>query len=215
MVTTEEIDAALHPHGLIRLGQAANKERDLPGRQIIMIGNVGPAMWQAFSAAREYDDDGPDRLNRWTRRILSDVSADLNVAIRFPFDGPPYHPFQQWMLATGTAFQSPIGLLIHSEYGLWFAMRGALLIDAPLVDVQITLVSPCDTCTEKPCLSTCPVNSFSSGGYDVPACKTHLATLQGEDCMSQGCRARRACPVGTSYHYSPDQALLHMTAFRD
>lgn len=215
MVTSEKFDDALHPYGLVQLGRTVNHERELPGNQIVIVGNAGPQMWQAFRTAPEYADGGPDRLNRWTRRVLSKVATDLEIAIRFPFDGPPYFPFQQWMLATGAAFQSPIGLLIHPEFGLWFAMRGAFLVEGPLAGIETNLTSPCDTCANKPCLLTCPVSAFSPEGYDVPGCKAHLATPQGEDCMSLGCRARRACPVGTGHHYGSDQARLHMTAFRD
>jgi hypothetical protein len=32
--------------------------------------------------------------------------------------------------------------------------------------------------------------------------------------MGEGCRARRACPVGRDYRYAPDQAAFHMRPFR-
>jgi hypothetical protein len=42
-----------------------------------------------------------------------------------------------------------------------------------------------------------------------------LETKEGEDCMTLGCRARRACPVGREFTYVPDQAGFHMRAFLD
>jgi epoxyqueuosine reductase len=47
----------------------------------------------------------------------------------------------------------------------------------------------------------------------VPACVDHLRQPQGDDCLTLGCRARRACPIGRDYHYASAQAHLHMSAF--
>jgi hypothetical protein len=47
----------------------------------------------------------------------------------------------------------------------------------------------------------------------VAACVGHLETPAGAECMAEGCRARRACPVGTDYRYEPAQAAFHMRAF--
>ena len=50
--------------------------------------------------------------------------------------------------------------------------------------------------------------------YDVPACAAHLAASAGEDCLGNGCLARRACPVGQDYAQSAEQAAFHLEAFR-
>ena len=73
--------------------------------------------------------------------------------------------------------------------------------------------SPCDDCTGKPCLSACPVNSFSGSGYDVPSCVGHLAGGEGDECFRLGCLARRACPIGQDYAYGEDQARFHLGKF--
>jgi len=72
---------------------------------------------------------------------------------------------------------------------------------------------PCDTCADKPCLTTCPVGAFSQDGYDVPACIEHIAGERGGDCLGGGCLARRACPVGVAFQYTPAQMSFHMRAF--
>jgi len=43
-------------------------------------------------------------------------------------------------------------------------------------------------------------------------CKTYLATDAGKSCMTNGCAARRACPVGAKRRL-PAQAAFHMEAF--
>jgi hypothetical protein len=124
-------------------------------------------------------------------------------------------PFQRWAMRAEAVHPSPIGMLIHPLFGLWHAYRAALAwpegLDLP---ARPALASPCETCAEKPCLSTCPVGAFSRRGYDVPSCVRHLDTPAGADCMGEGCRARRACPVGRDYRYAPVQAEFHMLPFR-
>jgi epoxyqueuosine reductase QueG len=109
---------------------------------------------------------------------------------------------------------SPLGILIHPQYGLWQAFRGALLFDRALDFASGgPQRHPCDDCQDKPCLSPCPVNAFSDGGYDVVRCRSHLASGEGNECLSGGCLARRACPVGHEYAYGAPQMRFHMKAF--
>jgi ferredoxin len=109
---------------------------------------------------------------------------------------------------------SPLGMLIHPDWGLWHSYRGALAfrepLDLPPPDVR---PSPCDACATKPCLSTCPVGAFTTSGYDTAACVAHISTPAGRDCIDEGCRARRACPVGVAHRLLPEQAAHHMRAF--
>ena len=69
---------------------------------------------------------------------------------------------------------------------------------------------PCDTCA-APCATACPVDAFADG-YDVAACKAHVASPAGADCRRGGCLARRACPVGQGRRL-PAQSAFHMEAF--
>ena len=116
--------------------------------------------------------------------------------------------------STEACHSSPLGIVIHPEYGLWHAYRGALVF-AERFDLPVAeqFAHPCVTCESKPCLTACPVDAFVSDLYDVAACASHIDTAAGEDCMNLDCRARRACPVGPGFRYQPGQAHLHMTAF--
>lgn len=180
-----------------------------PTATLLMVGNVGPVFWERVRAAPEAA--GPDPINRWTERVL----RGLGDAVLFPFGGPPYHPFQRWALrADPELASSPLGILIHPEFGLWHAMRAALLfrlhLDLPAASSR---PSPCDSCADRPCLSTCPVDAFGEHGYAVATCRTHLGTLSGQPCMIQGCQARLACPIGKAYRHRGSQAQHHMRAF--
>jgi hypothetical protein len=223
MLTLAEIAAALARHGLLARGgfhpAAADGVPPLPtgkaARTVVLVGNAGPAMWEHFRAVPEMDDGAPDALDRWTRRVVDDIAVELGAVPLFPFGGPPYLPFQRWAMKAEPVHPSPIGMLIHPDYGLWHAYRGALAFSERLdLPPREDAPRPCDTCVEKPCLTTCPVGAFTRKGYDVPTCVRHLDTPAGTDCMGLGCRARRACPVGQGHRYAPAQAEFHMLPFR-
>ena len=181
---------------------------------LLLVGNVGPSLWPTFSRSAEADDGAPDPLNRWTQRIIGAIARDVGAEPLFPFGGPPYLPFQRWAMRAEPVAPSPLGILIHPDYGLWHAYRGALAFAERLaLPPRAERARPCDSCAEQPCLSACPVGAFSERGYDVPACVGHIGGPAGEACMDRGCLARRACPVGSDYAYDAAQGRFHMTAF--
>lgn len=176
---------------------------------VLLIGNAGPAMWEAFSPAI---DGAPHPLDRWTKRVVDPIAAKFGVRAVYPF-GPEAPPFQRWALRAETLYSSPLGILIHHEYGLWHAWRAALLSAERLeFPPRSDAPSPCVSCAEKPCLSACPVGAFTSSAYDVPACTMHIAAPQA-DCLTGGCHARNACPVGLEWRYAEAQTRFHMAAF--
>ena len=72
------------------------------------------------------------------------VTDRFGASVLFPFQRP-YLPFQQWALRTGACHLSPLGILIHQEYGLRHALRGALLFPQEIEPaVKARLPSPCD-----------------------------------------------------------------------
>ncbi len=208
------VQDALAKHGLILRGGFYPQSGDgapRGTRTLLLVGNAGPAMWQAFKAA---NPGGRDPLNCWTRKLLSEIADRFEARVIYPFEGPPYAPFVAWATRAEAVHPSPLGILIHPKYGLWHAWRGALafpdLLNLPETN---TSTAPCVDCTDRPCLTSCPVGAFADEGYDVAGCAAHLHTPQGEDCLAEGCRARRACPIGLDYRYEPAQAALHMAAF--
>lgn len=213
--TLDRLAAALADLGLIlRGGFHPGPEEGLGGRSLLLVGNAGPEMWRAFSTAPEFRDGQADPLDRWTARALTGLAAGFGAEALFPFGGPPYRPFQRWAIRAEGLKASPLGILIHPRFGLWHAYRAALVfpekLDLPALKAA---PCPCDDCAEKPCLTACPVTAFGPGGYDVEACVRHVAGPAGGDCREQACRARRACPIGSEYHYVPAQASFHMAAF--
>jgi hypothetical protein len=221
-VPISELTEALARHGLrLRGGFATNSAVDADllrvaawARTLILVGNVGPELWDRSGAQIAARGD-PDPLDRWTRDVIGPIASSVDGLALFPFDGPPYWPFQRWAERAEGVRQSPIGIQIHPEFGLWHAYRAAILLRDAVDLPRQERAHPCDTCVERPCLTHCPVNAFSSAGYDVDRCVAHVVAVQNESgsCREVGCLARLSCPVGTAWHYHPEQVRFHMRAF--
>ena len=175
---------------------------------LILVGSVGPALWQLVRGSSE-----PDPIDRYTRRAVTSLAAHFEAEALFPFGGPPWHPFQRWAIRAEALEGSPLGVLIHPEYGLWHAYRAALLFhEAIELPEPEPGTGPCSRCADRPCLGTCPAGAVSERGYDVAMCRAHLGNHPAASCW-QGCVARRACPVGAGWAHAPEQAAHHMRHF--
>ena len=109
---------------------------------------------------------------------------------------------------------SPLGILMHPEYGLWHAYRGALLFDRELSFPQRgDVVHLCDACVEKPCLKACPVDAYTGNGFVYQACLGHVRGPDGEACRTLGCLDRNACPYGAEFRYPAEVQAFHMKSF--
>jgi len=181
---------------------------------LVLLGFIGGEQWPAFTGSAERADGRPQPLDRWSRRLIDALGARHGAASLYPSDGPPWLPFQRWAMRAEPVHLSPLGILIHPDWGLWHAYRGALAfrarLDLPAVDRR---PSPCVSCIDRPCQGSCPVTAIAPTGYDHAACAAHVASPRGTDCLQQGCRARRGCPVGADYRYGPEQAEFHMRSF--
>lgn len=172
-----------------------------------------PGFWRFFTAEPEYLDRAPDPMDRWSKRVIGGLADEMGGKAWFPSDGPPYPPFLAWAEATGRAWPSPVGMLVHDRVGLMISLRGALGLSERVALPAPTAPAPCDHCAAKPCQSACPVGALGSAPYDVAGCHAHLSTPEGALCMSGGCRARCACPVSQSAGRDPDQSAYHMRQF--
>jgi hypothetical protein len=219
MVKLADLENALRAGGLAPRGAfhpaAGDGVPALPGGRpagtLVLTGSVGASAWTQFARERR---DEPDPLDRWSARVLAAIGAHYDAAVVLPGDGPPYPPFLRWAQRAEPVHPSPLGLLIHPDHGLWHAYRGALAFAERLaLPARDTRESPCASCRERPCLGACPVGAFTTAGYDVAACVSHLEGGAGLGCFESACLARAACPVAPEHRYPPEQARFHMTAF--
>lgn len=217
----DQIAAALEPYGLAQRGgfvfdEAYHPSPSIQGQHfqsVVLVGHFGSSIWSHFSRWWQDHPDARDPLDQWSKDVLTAVAKTFGAMAVFPSD-QPYLPFQQWAICAEGLRASPLGILIHPQYGLWQAFRGALLFDRVLdLPSRDPHYHPCDDCQGKPCLSACPVHAFSDGGYEVASCRAYLSSGGGEACLNGGCIARRACPVGAGYTYNAPQMRFHMDAF--
>lgn len=232
--TRQALQSALEPHGLrVRGGwipDATDALPELPGgdRAVVvwMVGVAGSDFWPHFKASTFYQDGQPDPLDRWSAAIGSTLATCWGGSALFPFEGPPYHPFQRWADRSEDTRPSPLMLRMHPRFGLWHAYRFALAMpeldreDAKALQQESsdrlaasTMPSLCAQCSGQPCLSACPVNAFTGTRYRVDACTDHLHAQPQGACMQQGCLSRNACPQGSGHRYTPEHAVFHMLAF--
>ncbi len=210
----------LQAHGLFLRGAARLDDDELkrygldPAKpEIARVGNIGSSYWPVFSESPEYNDGGDHPLDRWSRRVARVIADEFDLVPVYPFDGPPYLPFQQWASRAEGLEASPIGVLMHPGFGLWHSYRFALLGAALPAQAPVEAESPCLSCVDKPCLQRCPVGAFDANGYDVPACSNYLHATPLAECHALGCLARYACPVAPELRYLPEQGRFHLQAF--
>lgn len=222
------IAAALQPSGLVPRGWFVTEPGLAPllsdgasARVICLVGHFGGAFWPVFKAWWQNQPGISDPLDSWSRAVIDPVATSLGYEAVYPSDRP-WQPFQQWAIQAEALKASPLGMLIHPEFGLWHGYRGAILMDEFALERlgnraqsgPPAALHPCEGCAEKPCLSACPVGAFANNGFAVADCRSFLETETGEgSCMETGCHARDACPVGQRHRYSDDQIRFHMAAF--
>lgn len=216
-----EIEAALRPNGLFARGVAVFGDGEGPllsngtsARSVVLVGNVGGSLWEPFERWRKENADHSIEhpLDTWSKTVVGAVAARFGASAYYPSD-PPYQPFQQWATRAEGLRASPLGILIHPEYGLWHGYRGALGFAAALPASGRAGDHPCHTCRDKPCLTSCPVAAIQPQRFNVGECRSHLADPAGQvSCMMQGCYARNICPIGKRYRYPEGQIRFHMQA---
>lgn len=229
MPILKQIQTDIAPYGLTIRGGFLLDEAEKEGflkqkgktfQSLILIGHLGSDIWQSFQTWLKVKESLSKKtlqnpLDTWSLETISVIAKEHNATAIFPFDNDPYYPFQQWaMRADPNLKPSPLNILIHPEYGLWHAYRGAILLETAVAFEEISkLPSPCEACEDRPCLSACPVDAFQANQvylYDI--CQKDLS-ITSNNCLNQGCAARLACPIGTKYRYNNDQMRFYMRAF--
>ncbi len=218
----EALGRALEPSGIRLRGVVHFKNGEGPalaggGRalSVVLLGNVGGSIWPTFSEWRE-NYAGRDPLDAWSKAVIGPIAERYGATPFYPSD-PPYMPFQQWAMRAEGLIASPLGILIHPQYGLWHGYRGALafgeMIESEPLKAIFRHAAPASTnpvfppvrlersrCQALPCSLAAPI-SLPPAGRRVHEGRLHCA--------------RDACPVGVAYRYPADQLRFHMAALVD
>lgn len=182
-------------------------------KTVLMLGPHEPRFWPMFETAPEYWDGKTDPMDRWSKRVIDAWGNQLGATPFYPFGGPPFHPFIGWALRTQRCHISPVNLLVHDEAGLWVSFRGALAL-AEHVALPPPPPLPCNTCSDRPCETACPVAALIPSGYDTSACADFLKGSEGyNSCVAHGCEVRQRCPISRQFGRYPAQSAFHMRNF--
>lgn len=191
----------------IRTGVQTAAEKISAAARMILIGNSGTAFWDKLT---ERGLSGADPVDHYSKELALRFAKEyLNVPSELLFPFSTALPLQQLGKLAGWHHDSPLGVGIHSEYGLWFAYRAVLLVDAELPLCRVPeRVSPCTQCTTKPCLHACPAKALEYPALpDMKRC--HDWRLQHNSPCAYTCLARLACPVAPQMRYSEAQLQYH------
>jgi len=172
------------------------------GGTILLLGPHEPGFWPAVCDSPEWRDGAADPVDRWSRRVITGLADRLGAQTHFPFGTHPA-PFLTWALASNRAWTSPVGMLVQAEAGLMVSYRGALEFDWNIQSPEVPT---------KPC-TACPVGALQGAQYDVEACRSYVRSDPEQRCLSEGCLARRACPVSQTYQRAAAQSAYHMREF--
>ena len=219
----EDIAAALSADGLILRGGfnfASGEEPPIglsgaAARSVLLVGQAGAAPWPHFLSWRQNQPQAiANPLDTWSREVIGAAAVRFEARAVSPSDRP-YLPFQQWAMRAEGLKPSPLGILMHPNYGLWHAYRGALHVRGRDRASRICAkrLHLCDTCVEKPCLKSCPVDAYSADGFAYQSCLGHVRGQDGAPCRNGGCLDRNACPYGTDYRYPAEVQAFHMASF--
>ncbi len=158
----------------------------------VLVGNTR-ALWPALVRARRGDAALRASLDPVEHHVEAAVAhafaAVMPARVVFShrrYDGA-FLPFQRVAVASGLASSAPTGLVIHAEYGPWFALRAIVVCDG-----------------EPPTRRAAPV---------ACCCDAACATALAQACERGGWRAwvavRDACTAGRAWRYSDAQIAYH------
>lgn len=183
-------------------------EPDGEGSLVLVIGNTR-RLWPLFLRAYA---DGPlssetDPVDAYASSKLgaavTEIAAAFAVtsALRYTFDPVPHAvAVQRLTILAGVAEQSPVGLLVHPEYGPWFSLRAAAVFGLP-GPAGAAPPATCSRCSDKPCLPARErVHTATGGIYSRESFDAHWRLWL---------EMREACPVGAQARFTEQQTRYH------
>lgn len=177
-------------------------------RQLILIGNAGPALWASVQAAGQ---GGPDPIDDFSiacvERWFLDRCGDAARRRLYPGDAPI--DLQALGRLAGWHHDSPLMLGILPRWGTWFGYRVALLADSALPPTPpLQATSPCQGCRERPCVAGCPASAVGER-FSLQRCIDYRQAPASR--CAGTCLARLSCPVGADQRY-PEEQIAHSYA---
>lgn len=189
---------------------ALNETERTRFKQLILVGHRGRRFWAAL---QERGMHGAHPMDQFvTECIATWMEGPLHGHTwRQVFPGPQAVGLQSLGRLAGWHHASPFWVGVHQDWGSWFAYRAVVLADTDLpLTPRLETPSPCDSCSEKPCIRACPAGALASaqtGAWQLRTCLDYRKQ-EGSPCQDR-CLARNACPVGAAQRYDDAQISYH------
>lgn len=179
-------------------------------RSLVLIGNVGPTMWEKIPPVY-FDHEHPvdDYVRDVVYDCMSKYADPATWRLLFPGTDTNCPPLQSLGKAAGWHYDSPLGLGVNPRWGLWFAYRAVIALSIDLNPlIMLRTESPCVDCETKACVSQCPGKALTVGRLpDLGLCSEYR--LRSESACAETCVARLACPVAADLRYDETQIEYH------
>lgn len=152
-------------------------------KTLCLVGHGGKSLWEELTPPLDVQFHPFDRYTIYQMQLFAKNFLNDDCEILFPNDSYTL-PLQKLGRFLNLCTQSPIGLDISHEFGLWFSFRGVFLTSKNiLTENPQTPPSICDHCTTRPCLK-----------------------------ISDIALARLSCPIKKEHQYSKEQLEFHHNA---
>lgn len=136
------------PEELQNIFKAYNKDT------LCLVGSGGKSLWEHLPHPLNLDQNPIDNFSREQMNLFAKNYLGSDIEILFPHDSITL-PLQKIGRAVNQSAQSPLGIDISPEYGLWFSFRGVFLTNNIPIDIINSSFSlPCNVCTDKPCTNS-------------------------------------------------------------
>jgi epoxyqueuosine reductase len=175
--------------------------------QLILLGHGGKTLWHALEKSAMQSDNPVDDFSiRTIQQFFQEQSENHQYQIIYP--GDTSLDLQQLGQLAGWHHPSPFKVGINKQWGSWFAYRAAILTNTHY-KASHTIIdeSPCNSCSNKPCIKACPGLAIDEDGFKLETC-VNFRKQAASICRHQ-CLARCSCPVAENHRYSEAQMHYH------
>ncbi len=181
-------------------------------RQLILIGHGGTSFWEALKAmgVEPYRQEEQHPVDDFTVATVQQFMREEHLACAYEIIYPGTYTIslQELGKLAGWHHSSPFMVGINPTFGSWFAYRAVVLANTDLpLSTPVSSSPPCDSCSDKPCISTCPAHALDGGEFHLLKCVSYRQE-EASVCKNT-CVARRSCPVGEEHRYSDEQMQYH------
>ena len=180
-------------------------------QQLIVFAHAGKKMWQALQDSPFQAVTNPiDSFSKHTvQQYLKHEHPEVEYQVVYP-DEQQIIPLQKLGFLAGWHHESPFRIGINQTYGSWFAYRVVVLANTNLTPTQtITAPSPCENCTDKPCITVCPAEALTTGNLSLQTCLNYR--LKEHSKCQTTCLSRIRCSIANEHRYSHEQIQYHYT----